>query len=62
MYAAGLLFGYRAAIHLPERVSRRNRNRVPNLEGRNRNPMVKHEPELHMRARSAMAAQAKSLT
>jgi hypothetical protein len=34
--------------HLPERLSRRNRNRVPKLSSSYRNPMVKHEPELHM--------------
>ena len=33
--------------HLPERLSRRNRNRVPKLSSSYRNPMVKHEPELH---------------
>jgi hypothetical protein len=33
--------------HLPERLSRRNRNRVPKLSTSYRNPMVKHEPELH---------------
>jgi len=33
--------------HLPERLSRRNRNRVPKLSSWSRNPMVKHEPELH---------------
>jgi hypothetical protein len=32
--------------HLPERLSRRNRNRVLKLSSRYRNPMVKHEPEL----------------
>jgi hypothetical protein len=30
--------------HLPERLSRRNRNRVPKLSSSYRNPMVKHEP------------------
>jgi YCII-related domain len=34
--------------HLPERLSSRNRKRVPNLSSSYRNPMVKHEPELHM--------------
>jgi hypothetical protein len=33
--------------HLPELLSRRNRNRVLKLSSRYRNPMVKHEPELH---------------
>ena len=32
---------------LPERLSRRNRTRVPKLSSSYRNPMVKHEPELH---------------
>jgi hypothetical protein len=35
--------------HLPERLSRRNRNRVLKLSSSYRNPMVKHEPELHRR-------------
>jgi hypothetical protein len=33
--------------HLPERLSRRYRNCVLNLSSSYRNPMVKHEPELH---------------
>ena len=33
--------------HLPERLSRRYRNRVLKLSSSYRNPMVKHEPELH---------------
>lgn len=37
--------------HLPERLSRRNRNRVLKLSSSYRNPMVKHEPELHRRQR-----------
>src|SRR5215210_1856797 len=41
----------RSVKHLPERLSRRNRNRVPKLESTYRNPMVKHEPELHMPGR-----------
>ena len=35
--------------HLPERLSRRNRNRVLKLSSSYRNPMVKHEPEPHRR-------------
>jgi hypothetical protein len=34
--------------HLPEPLSRRNRNRVLKLSSSYRNPMVKHEPELHI--------------
>ena len=33
--------------HLPERLSRRNRNRVVKLSNSYRNPKVKHVPELH---------------
>jgi hypothetical protein len=33
--------------HLPERLSRRNRNGVLKLSTSYRNPMVKHVPELH---------------
>jgi hypothetical protein len=33
--------------HLPERLSRKNRNRVLKLSTSYRNPMVKHVPELH---------------
>ena len=33
--------------HLPERLSRRNRNRVLKLSSSYQNPMVKHEPEPH---------------
>jgi hypothetical protein len=33
--------------HLPELLSRRNRNRVLKLSSSYRIPMVKHEPELH---------------
>jgi hypothetical protein len=36
--------------HLPERLSPTYRNRVHNLSPRNRNPNVKHEPEIHTRA------------
>lgn len=41
--------------HLPERLSRRNRNRVLKLSSSYRNPMVKHEPELHTVVRILMA-------
>ena len=33
--------------HLPERLPRSNRNHVLKLSSSYRNPMVKHEPELH---------------
>ena len=41
--------------HLPERLSRRNRNRVLKLSSSYRNPMVKHEPEPHMRGGAFVA-------
>jgi hypothetical protein len=43
--------------HLPERLSRRNRNRVPKLSSSYRNPMVKHEPELHRPQRFLVCTQ-----
>ena len=39
--------GTTSVKHLPERLSRRNRNRVLKLSSSYRNPMVKHEPEPH---------------
>jgi hypothetical protein len=43
--------------HLPERLSRRYRNCVLNLSSSYRNPMVKHEPELHIAALPGVVAQ-----
>ena len=44
--------------HLQERLSPRNRNRVPQLERTYRNPMVKHEPEPHRRDADSMGTAA----
>ena len=35
----------RSVKHLPERLSRRYRNRVPKLSSSYRNTMVKHDPD-----------------
>jgi len=42
---------------LPERLSRKNRNRVLKLSSSYRNPMVKHEPELHSKGLSTNCPQ-----